>query len=316
MAKLRLLTFSESTRRTYSSQLSLFLQFCTYLNISPVPISPTDLCRYVAFLAGRLSYSSVRQYLNVVRLLHIEAGHHNPLADNWVLSSVLKGLRRHKGDSTTQKLPITREILGSIWHVLNFSRPFDISFWAACLVGFFSFFRKSNLLVPSLDKFDPNKHLCCSDVRFSPSGAVVCVRWSKTIQFRQRILEIPLPHIPGSPYCPSSALFLCTALLPATRNPRPLFCYLSPSGVKPITHSDFVAFLRKSLTKVGIESSKYSGHSFRKGGASFALQCGLPTELIKLQGDWASSAYERYINPAFSLRKKLADTMGEAFPCF
>ena len=75
VAILRALTFAESTRRTYSSQLGLFLECCSYLNISPMPISPTDLGRYIAFLSHKLSFSSIRQYLNVVRLLYMESGH-------------------------------------------------------------------------------------------------------------------------------------------------------------------------------------------------------------------------------------------------
>ena len=313
MAKLRLLIFAQSTRRTYSTQLGLFLRFCSYLNINPVPISDTNLGRYVAFLAPKLCFSSIRQYLNVVRLLHVESGYPNPLSNNWFLDSILKGLRRKKGDSTSQKLPITADILYGILQLLNLDRPFDLVFWAACLVGFFSFFRKSNLFIPSPKQFDPSKHLCCSDVSFSTSGAVLAVRWSKTIQFRQRVLEVPLPHMPGSPFCPSSALLLVTRSLPNAQGPRPLFCYKASSGVRPLTHSEFVQALKSHIDRLGIDSSLYSSHSMRRGGASFALHCGLPAELIKLQGDWASNAYEKYLYPSLNLRKRVADTMGKAF---
>lgn len=280
----------------------------------PVPISPCNLGRYIAFLASRLCFSSVRQYLNVVRLIHLEAGYPNPLLNSWYLSSILKGLRRHKGDSTKQKLPITTNVLLGILTVLDFSRPFDLTFWAACLVAFFSFFRKSNLLVPSIEKFEPSKHLCAADVRLCDTGAIISVRWSKSIQFRQKILQVPLPRISGSPFCPSQALLLVLHNLPRQSIPSPLFCYASPSGPKPITHNAFVSHLRLCLSKIGLDPSKYSGHSFRRGGASFALQCGIPGEWIKLQGDWASDAYERYLSPAFSLRVKLAETLGKCFP--
>lgn len=292
----------------------MYLHFCSCLNISPVPISPSNLGRYIAFLANKLCFSSIRQYLNVVRLLHLEAGYANPLSENWYLSSILKGLRRFKGQATVQKLPITCSILQGILGHLNFSRPFDLAFWAACLVGFFSFFRKSNLLVSSLAKFDPSKHLCYSDVLFQPSGAVLTVRWSKTIQFKQRILHIPLPRMVNSPFCPSAALMLCRHMLPHLTDPFPLFCYPASEGIKPLTHTEFVDCLRNCLSKLGLDPSVYSGHSLRRGGASFALQCGLSSELIKLQGDWASNAYEKYLNPSFSLRKQVATTLGQAFP--
>lgn len=293
-----------------------YLQFCGGLNINPVPISQADLGRYIAFLSTRLCFSSVRQYLNVVRLMHLEAGHSNPMLNNWYISSILKGLKRHKGNVTHQKLPITSHILNGILTVLDLSRPFDIAFWAACLVGFFSFFRKSNLLIPSLDQFDPKKHLCRSDVQFFSTGAIILVRWSKTIQFQERTLHIPLPHITKSPFCPSGALLICLRMIPDLPEPSPLFCYTSSTGVKPITHAGFTAFLRKCLHKLGFDPALYSGHSFRRGGASFALQCGLPADMIKLQGDWSSNAYQKYINPSLALRQQVASTLGRSFHSF
>ena len=54
VATLRVLTFAESTRRTYQSQQSLYLQFCAGLNIAPVPISSCNLGRYIAYLGSNL----------------------------------------------------------------------------------------------------------------------------------------------------------------------------------------------------------------------------------------------------------------------
>ena len=113
--------FAESTRKTYQSQQSLYLQFCKSLCISPVPISLVNLGRYIAFLASRLCYSSIRQYFNIVRLMHLDEGYPSPLSDSWYLSSILKGLRRCKGESIKQKLPITTQILQQILSVLNLS---------------------------------------------------------------------------------------------------------------------------------------------------------------------------------------------------
>lgn len=166
--------------------------------------------------------------------MHLEAGHPNPLVNNWYITSILKGLRRHKGDSTHQKLPITTSLLFGILSTLDFNQPFDLSFWVACLVGFFTFFRKSNLLIPAPDKFDPAKHLCQSDVHLSTMGAVICVRWSKSIQFRQKTLQIPLPRIVASPFCPSAALLLILSQQSKQLGPAPLFCYPTPSGPMPI----------------------------------------------------------------------------------
>ena len=121
-----------------------------------MPISPENLGRYIAFLVSRLCFSSVRQYLNAVWIMHLEDGLPNPMSNCWYITSILKGLRHHKGDSTQQKLlNITPDILFGILSVLDLNRPFDVTFWSECLVGFFSFFTKSNLLILAQEKFDP-----------------------------------------------------------------------------------------------------------------------------------------------------------------
>ena len=135
-------SFAASTSKTYLTQLSAYLQFCAQMNICTIPLSQENLGRYIAFLSRRLCFSSVRQYLNAVRLVHLEAGMQNPLEKNWYVSSILKGVRRLKGDASIQKLPITLDILKKIFLNLDLHSSFDRTFWAACLVGFFSFFRK------------------------------------------------------------------------------------------------------------------------------------------------------------------------------
>ena len=73
-----------------------------------------------------------------------------------------------------------------------------------------------------------------------------------------------------------------------------------------MTHSKFVQILQASLRGSGLNPSEYSGHSFRRGGATFAFACGIPAEIIKLQGDWKSSAYQKYIVAPLNLRQDLA----------
>lgn len=91
------------------------------------------------------------------------------------MQNILKGARRVLGISTKSKLPITPLLLAKIHSVLNFSQSQDITFWAACLVAFFSFFRKSNLFPQSALLFDQNKHLARDNVSFCSSGALIKV---------------------------------------------------------------------------------------------------------------------------------------------
>ena len=177
----------------------------------------------------------------------------------------------------------------------------------AC-VPFSVFFRKSTLLPKSITEFSPRTDLTRDDVTLTHDTAYITVRHTKTIQFGERILQVPLPRIQDSILCPLSALSLLYkdefANIPMS---APMFSYpVKDARHKCITHSSFVHTLRSILSSCGIDASKYSGHSFRRGGASFAFACGIPAEIIKLQGDWRSSAYEKYISTPVELRRKLS----------
>ena len=105
---------------------------------------------------------------------------------------ILRGLRRIPGDAPVQKLPITPDILLRLHP--QFTARSDSGLWAAMLIGFYTFFRKSNLVPKSEKDFDPAKNLCRHDIFVRPLGLVICVRWSKTIQFRE--LQFPFCSSP------------------------------------------------------------------------------------------------------------------------
>ncbi|XP_052058947.1 uncharacterized protein LOC127699233, partial [Mytilus californianus] len=178
---------------------------------------------------------------------------------------------------------------------INFNSTKDVTFWAACLVAFFSFFRKSNLLVPSLQDFDPNRHLSRQNIQFHPEGVILHLNKTKTIQFSERSLEVPLPAIRNSP------LSSC-----------PAFFFKEGGQIVPLTHSSFLTRLKDSLKEIGIDPTQYSGHSFCRGGASFAFQCGIPGELIQAQGDWKSDTYKRYLDPSFSYQQQVMKSFAKA----
>jgi len=278
------------------------------VNITPVPISQGDLSRYVAHLSYRLKYSSVINYLSAVRLLHLEAGFSNPLS-TYYISTLQKGVRRLLGDSTSPKLPITPHILLSIRSLLSFNTTFHVAFWAASLVAFFSFFRKSNLLPDAIHLYNPDRHLSRYNLHFSSTGVIINVTWSKTIQYKDRVLNIPLPFIPSSKMCPSTALWLSARQGdPTLGSPFQFF----DGKWRMLTYPAFCTFLRSCLDALGLESKNYSGHSFRRGGATFALESGVSPDLVQTQGDWRSDAYKVYIDPSLEGRKLVADTMAKA----
>ena len=262
----------------------------------PVPVTQTNLLRYTVYLARRLTVASIKKYLNVVRILHLEHGFPNPLKENWFLDTLLKGVSREKGLSVRRKLPISPDILLKIKLLLNFNNIDDSMFWAACTTAFFGFFRKSNLFPPSANKFDSSKHLCRSDFSLFPWGLLLNIKWSKTIQFKERTFQAPLPILPHHPLCPTAAVVHAFALTSQASPEGPAFLKVGPKGLIPFPPALFVNTLRALLSRLGLPANDFSGHSFRRGAASWAIQQGIPGEIIKIFGDWKSEAYLTYLS--------------------
>ncbi|CAC5389761.1 Probable C-mannosyltransferase DPY19L1,Probable C-mannosyltransferase DPY19L2,C-mannosyltransferase dpy-19 [Mytilus coruscus] len=201
------------------------MEFCRRINIALVPLSPLNLARYVAYLSARLQFNSINNYLSIIRLLHLEAGTTSPL-ESFFMDSVLKGAKRVLGCTVNSKLPLTPKILNEIFTLLSLSSSKDLCFWVACLVAFFSFLRKSNLFAPCLSGFDPVRQLSREDITFHAEGVRLRVVKTKTIQFSECVLEIPLPRVNNSHLCPSKALLLNFKRVPAISSPSPVFLYL------------------------------------------------------------------------------------------
>lgn len=312
-------TFAASTKRTYSVHLRQYLQFCFHFSYQPVPASTTTLCRYAVYLANRLSPSSIRQYLNIVSLLHKENNHANPVTDNWALNMVIKGIIKVKGIAVQRKLPVDPNLLLLIKSHIDLTQPVNKVFWAICLTMFFGLLRKSNVLPPSHRGFISSKHLSRSDLRIHPMGLqhglVVVIRWSKTIQANQRTLCIPLPYLHNHPLCPTTAIVRALALTPLAPLSGPAFLIPNIDGSsQSMLYSNFLRQLRAVLPLCKLNPSNFAGHSFRRGGATWALLQGMSTEVIKLLGDWHSSAYTAYLELPFHARTSAMYQFSKCLP--
>ena len=291
-------TYAVNTRKAYRTHRKVYLQFCNMLDISPAPAECVHLCMYAAYLARFLLPQSVCVYLNFVGLLHREMGFPNPLLDNWFLSSVLKGIKRSKGIPPVPKLPITVDILSFIHSQLNLLDSKQASFWALCLVSFFGLFRKSHLLPASQREFSPDTFLTRSDFSFVGSGVHIRVRWSKTIQFGQRTVTIPLVAMPSSHLCPVSAVTRAFSLAPGALPSDQAFCWRDShlGSNRVFVYRDFMNVLQAHLSRSGLPHRQYGSHSFRRGGATFALEAGVPLDSIAIMGDWKSDAMYLYLH--------------------
>jgi hypothetical protein len=262
-----------------------------------------NICDYVQFLSKSFTtVQTVRNYLNGVKLLHFYVGAPFPHIGAFELNLLFKGLARLNPHLPRQALPITPPILLKLHAQLDLTSSLDATLWCAFLLGFFLFARKSNLVPPSSTQFSSQKHLTRDSIAICSVGLLVTIRWSKTIQCGDRVLLIPVAAIPGSPLCPLAAWLHMINLSPA-RGSAPAFSYKSHTGLHTFTYTTFTYHLRCLLKLTGYNATAFSGHSFRRGGATWAFRSKVPGELIQLHGDWSSDAYLRYLD--FSLDCKL-----------
>ena len=80
------------------------------------------------------------------------------------------------------------------------------------------------------------------------------------------------------------------------------FMDLGTGSIKTFIYSTFLSHLRTCLSIIGIKPQQYAGHSFRRGGASFAYEAGLPIDMIKLISDWKSNAVLLYLTVSLKMR--------------
>ena len=74
--------------------------------------------------------------------------------------------------------------------------------------------------------------------------------------------------------------------------PGPLFCLADGS---PVSRAIFVDKLSMAIGYCGLDPSRYKGHSFRIGAASYAANARMSDSQIRALGHWKSDALHKYI---------------------
>jgi hypothetical protein len=130
-----------------------------------------------------------------------------PQFNSFHLRLVLKGLARDKPRCPKHACPITPEIVLSFHQLLELNNAYDVTIWCLFLTAFFLMIRKSNLVPISIKTFQSQKQLIRENIEFDSKNNVLIfhMNWSKTIQYGERKLKIPVAAIPGSLLCPVRA---------------------------------------------------------------------------------------------------------------
>ena len=237
-------------------------------------------------------YGHCKNVLGGVKYLHEATGHIFP-SEDFGLEETLQGLKRRLKGTPLMALPIDPIILRRMYQHVDIQKKFDLALWCGYLVAFYCLFCEANV-VPKDSSFDPSCILTRGDIEIDEHGrrVLVYVNFSKTNQYMKEFHVIPIPENSD----PALDLFRHLQLLysvvdvPET---APAFSYARNSFVN---HRSYTVKLKALLSKSGLDPARYSGHSFRRGGASYLYSIGGTTLMVQVLGDWSSQVFTRYLH--------------------
>nr|QBH67483.1 hypothetical protein UE_1417 [Ustilago esculenta] len=264
----------------------------------PFPATEPQLIEWVAYQHTKgKSYSTVRRDLAVLKSWHVDIGAPTSAFDSERLARVVRGFKRVAGDPLPiAKLPITLPLLRKLVRALPSicTSPHDRRMFRAAFCLAFACFLRAGELTWGTEEL--SGQLTVGSVSFATdrSHATITLPASKTDPFR-RGAKLTAPAVRTST-CAVSALEVICAGRPTG---APLFTL---EGGLPFSREVFMRTLRQCLRACDISPADYSGHSFRRGAATWAAANGVDDNIIRGLGRWKSDCFRRYIDKSASDR--------------
>ena len=156
--------------------------------------------------------------------------------------------------------------------VVDYMDHIEMVAWVCTLVGFTMFIRRSNLAPESMEKFQPDHQFMRSDIHIiSPLQPILMdLRWTKTIQFKQKILRLPILPVDNKRICPVMWLHYMIHTIPAEPQ-DPAFTIYYKGAKTALSANQLLCRLRKWLKLIKEPEEKYSLHSLRWGGCHVCI---------------------------------------------
>ena len=285
--------FAKRSRLNVMSHLRQLSIFCVSFNEPFLPVSREALLGFIEIMSRTCGFNHIQHVISSIKFLHEFTSHIYP-GDSFEFKVLLRGLKRKLSKSPKQALPITPEMLILMYQHVDVNKPVELAHWTPFLFALRLLYRKSSIAPKNLENYDYRTDL--SREKAVPSNGVILVyqNYSKTNQFMADTRITPL--VSGN----------ITALDPVLHYHKlvsenvvqrtcPAFSYLVNGVVRCVTHDSFSKYLKVLLLKIGLDPTQWSGHSFRRGGASLLYRLGLDPLTIQACGDWSSDTFLRYL---------------------
>ena len=283
------------------------MAFCVCANLSLVSLEEMHIFSYVEYLIRQgVSAHMLANHISACKAKFTMYGLQFHLWDHPNVKYFLKSVKINRSIVVNKKHIIDLDMLN---HIIKHCDTLylGVVFKAVFLLAFFGFLRLSNITPHSLTSFDSSRHLCAGDLIFTKKFLKVILKWSKTIQARDKVHLITLPRVRGSKLCPFNACRQAMALYSPDSN-DPLFQYKINSTWVVLTDTRIRKCLSKINVKMGLPKNYFTFHAFRRSGATLAYKSQVSVQRIKDHGSWASECVWTYIHKDHTDGEDIAST--------
>ena len=283
---------AQSSLQLYRRAWTLFRECSSLLSTSnnvliTIPVSGSHVAVFVTYLHSEgYAPTSIISYVSAVGYLHRLLGLQDPTSGTLVQKLLAGAAKVHV--PKPPRLPITILILhrmlvdiDSIIHV----KYHRLLLKAMFTVAFFGLMRIGEVTM-SKNKQIPLK---LSQVVFSPDKVTISISLFKHNKSNKPV-EVYLERQEDSVVCP--VFNLANYVLLRGYAVGPLFAF---PDLSPVPRQFFSKNLKLLITFAGLDFSRYLGHSFRIGGASYYAELGYTDAQLRLMGRWGSNAFIKYI---------------------
>ena len=289
--------YAETTNQTRSVQVQAYLAFCEeYVDqVEPYPCNVNQVCLYMVYLARRLCFSSIRNYISALNNHLKDLGYTPVDYECHAVRKCLRGIRRVKGDGVRQAEPLLPGMLKRMFATMQATAG-HVAVRAAMLVSFRALLRKCHVTAS-------DSTILRGDVVFHGWGLMLHIRKSKTVQFGERVHKIPVVRVRDVALCAVHWVEEHFRQCPAPAEAR---AFRVPRGgySVPLEYSYYLGVIKCICGRSGLDSSLFSTHSLRRGGATYLRMCGASLQEIKERGNWKSDVVYQYLQ--LSLVERLA----------
>ncbi len=292
-------SLSLKTRKLYSTAWSQFTSWCRATGLPSHPACAETVALYAVHRAelGR-KVPTINIDLAAIKLAHETAGLDDPTRTRGV-RSVMRGIRREVGTRPTRKAPL---LVGDLRRAVRALPDSNRGTRDAALlvVGFASAMRRSEIVAIEVEHIDNTE-----------DGIRLLIPRSKTDQEAEgRVVGLPWGSHPET--CPVRTLRRWMAVARIDHGPVFLTVDRADSVGRVAMSTRAVARAAKRAARsIGLDPSRFSGHSLRAGFATSAAAAGASERSIAKQtGHRSLEVLRTYIRDADLFRENAAAMVG------